>query len=70
MDLKTYIKGQRITQAEFSERVGVTPQYLSNVMNGNRPPGKVLVAAIFGATGGDVDGADEIRNEGKSHEPL
>ncbi len=70
MKLKEWIKAQNKTQRDFAGMVGCSHEYLSRVLNGKEIPGKIFTAAVFYATGGDVDGEADIRTEGKSHEPL
>jgi len=34
------------TAQQFASRIGVSPQYLSDVYNGRRPPGESITAAL------------------------
>lgn len=37
-DISGKLKSNRITQIEFAEKLGYTPQYVSSVLNGKRNP--------------------------------
>lgn len=37
-DISGKLKSNRITQIEFSKKLGYTPQYVSSVLNGKRNP--------------------------------
>ena len=45
-DIKNLIEQSGETQKEFAAKLGISEQYLSDVLSGNRAPGKKFLDAI------------------------
>lgn len=46
LDLKRRIEKRGVTQKEYAAQIGISEQYLSDVLSGSRAPGKKLLEAI------------------------
>lgn len=54
MTLSDYLDANKITNAAFAARIGVSRQAVLRYRAGDRTPGHAEMAAIFEATGGAV----------------
>jgi len=53
-----YIEGRRITQAQFSSRVGISKQQINNVVRGRSRLSMPSALRVVTATGGEISLAD------------
>lgn len=54
MDLNTYLATTGTSQRAFAEKVGISPSFLSEILNGPKEPGLDTAQKIEAATGGAV----------------
>ncbi len=54
MNLRDYLYFNRICNKEFAKKLGKNSSYISLVVNGRKPAGRLLIEAIFEATQGQV----------------
>ena len=53
-----YLEGRRITQAQFSSRVGISKQQINNVVRGRSRLSMPSALRVVTATGGEISLAD------------
>lgn len=53
-NLHDHINRLGITQSAFAAQLGISKSYLSQIMSGQRVPGRAMIAKINIATGGKV----------------
>ena len=61
MKLRTYIAEKEMSIKEFSEKLGITRSYLSEILSGKYKPGKLLMKTIQEITDGQV-GKEDVEN--------
>jgi len=61
MELKLYLVKNRITIADFSEKIGYSRNMISGVANGIYRPSKRLAKTIEQATNGEVKAEDLMK---------
>jgi len=54
MELKSWLKKNRVTQVAFASHLGVTQFYLSKILNGKYYPSRSLAINIETLTNGEV----------------
>jgi transcriptional regulator with XRE-family HTH domain len=45
-ELKKEIQRARVTQNEFARQLGISPQFLSDILKGNRSPGTAVLERL------------------------
>lgn len=63
MDLREYLFRKRLTQVEFAEKIGYTRDYVSQVVNGKKIPGKKMAKRVEVETKGAVKVKDLIKSK-------
>lgn len=55
MDIKSYLKHEKINLLQFAQRLGYSYSYLRSVLNGSTSPSERIVRHILHSTAGKID---------------
>lgn len=63
MTITTYITNRGLSARQFAISAGLSPQYLSCVLNGRQDPSMAMALKVHMATGGLVNMLDNLAKE-------
>lgn len=61
MDLSTYLTENRISQRAFAEKVGISPSFLNEILQGAKAPSLAVALKITDAADGAVSLASLVK---------